>query len=440
MKKHLYIIAVLFSMLMIAGCNPEDDTKSLWGPDSILPDSSQHTLTSLEILNTGTEYIEGITTLKAIGTNFSQNYQNMKIWASLTKAFLASPDAFNYKTTEFQFKLPLVYDPFKEADKVDTITLKLEKVGVSRFAIKKIEGAIRGILVPIAFPDVDKPVASITLDKNDNIYFCITQSNVSKGVFKYDVTKNEYAEFARFSGQFTGLKYGPGDTVYAAGLNYIVSFDGKNVTKINQIKSVSTVTDFDFDKNLNIWTVAKTSKIITLLTRASKYKTNVNFTINDADIYEMRSCKYLELNGKAYLYVGGADKNGVEKVVRFEISNNTLNTTPEVMFQSPTGTGQVKVNAIVLSKNGDIYIGSNNTVPLVWVKTNGTYEYMLYYNNLTKSCVIDPNIVAIAGGGVNKKYIYLIRATPEGKTTPKQTIFKVYTGIETAPYYGRGDN
>lgn len=435
MKKIIYTTIVLVGLLFIAGCNPEDDTKSLWGTDSLLPDSAQHTITNLEIVNTGAEYIQGVTTIKVTGSNFAGNINNMKVWCSLAKVYLASIDNDNYTSNQLQFKLPLLYDPLKDSEKIDTLTVKIEKFGVPTFATYKINGAIRGILVPIKFPDIDKPVASITIDKQDNIFFCITQSNVSKGIFKFDKNTGEYAEFAKFSGQFTGLKMGPGDTMYAAGLNYLVSTKDN---KINQIKSISTITDFDFDEGLNIWTITKTAKKIVLLTRASKYKTNVDFTINDVDIYDMRSCKYIKLAGKEYLYIGGADKVGIEKVVRFEINNGTLNTTPEIMFSSAKGANQVRVNAIALSKNGDIYIGSNNTVPLVWVKPDKTFESMLALNKLTGTCFVEPNIVSIAGGGADKKFIYLIRATPDGKTY-KQTIFKIYTGIETAPYYGRGD-
>lgn len=40
MKKIIYTTIVLVGLLFIAGCNPEDDTKSLWGSDVLIPDST----------------------------------------------------------------------------------------------------------------------------------------------------------------------------------------------------------------------------------------------------------------------------------------------------------------------------------------------------------------------------------------------------------------
>lgn len=431
MKRIILLFSIILTTVIITGCNPEDDTTSLWGP--VTYDSTKHTITNVEIVNTGSEHIEGVTTLKITGTNFPNDYRNLKVWVSLTKAYLASIDPATYKTTEFYIKIPTVYDPLKDAERIDTLTIKLEKNGVPVYATSKLNGVKRGVIVPIKIADIDKPVNAITLDKSNNLYFCLKQNDASKGIFKGIIASNEYSQFLNFNGLFDGLKYGPGDTLYAVGLNYLVSCDGKNLTKINQLANINTANDLDFDDKLNVWVVTKTAKIIALVTRSSKYKNNVKFTINDADIYEMRSCKFVKLNNNAYLYVAGADKNGVEKIVRFKITNDVLDTTPEVIFTLSSG----KIYSIALSKDGDIYVGTNGSIPLIWIKPDGTYENMLYYNNLTSTCVIQPDIIAIAYG--IDKCIYVIRKTPD-KQTYKQTIFKIYTGKDTAPYYGRGDN
>lgn len=368
------------------------------------------------------------------GTNFSGNKDFMKLYCSRDKTYPLIFD--NYNNNSFEFKLPLTYDPLTGVERLDTVSIKLEKEGVPFFAIKNINNAIRGIIAPIEHSDYDKPDLCITIDNNGNILFGLRKGENFDGIYKYSLDNKKYVPVLNLATQFTGLKVGPDGVVFAAGAGYILSFNGQDVKKYDKVKAVSTAADFDFDKNLNIWVVTKSAKKITLLTRESNYQTVQDFSISDSYVQEMRSCKYIELNGKNYLYVGGADKDKVEKVVRFEINNGVLNTTPEVMFSNnEEGSKLVRVNSIVLSKKGDIFIGSTVSVPLVWVKTDGSVESMLQFNPSTNKCAIDPNILAMASYG---KYIYLVRVPKSSKN--KQTIFKVYTGLDMAPYYGRGDN
>lgn len=448
MKTVKILLSFMFlavTMVYITGCNPEDNSVSLY-KEGVPSDSTVHTVTSVVPFNTANP-VSGVSVLKIDGTNFSANVSNMKVWIGRVSAQILSSAPYSYSTSTMYVKMPINYTLLKDTFKLEDIAVKVQKSGVNTFATKVLSNSYRGIVQPIKFADIDLPAGALTANSNGELFYNLNSSGAAKGVKKYNFNTKSQSDFLTISNQFTGIKMGPGNLMYGVTSATVVKFDGIALSKVTAVKSISNSNDLDFDASKNIWVVTRNGKICKL--SGTNYSTYNEYSAPADVINYIGTVKYIQLSGKEYLYVTGfkgADYTKVTdaanqwKIVRFDVTGGVPDlTSATTIYRAPA---IVTLTSLCLSKDGDVYVGTDSRFsPIVWVKPDGNFENLLYYDLSTNLSMLEAGITSLCSDVQNSKYIYALRTgIPIGlNTPPKTTILKIYVDKQGAPYYGRGD-
>jgi len=262
---------------------------------------------------------------------------------------------------------------------------------------------------------------SLSVDKNDNIYYTYTSNNANRGIniFSSDGAQTVFSSAVQFF-NFSGFKVGPNGKVYLARrLRALFTAEANGRELVWAQLPNGTLVDFDFDDNGFAWAAGNRLARIRMSDNSITQITPFNATINSVRYYNK------------FLYLAG-NKDGKQVVLRYSVSSDGSLGSEELYYNftdnAPNAEGRT-ILSMVIAEDGTIYLGIDSiNNPIYTVSTNKTAE-ILYPGVLT-----GPVPQMSWGSDV---FIYAIRAATSDLTTDiKGAIIKINIGKKSAPNYG----
>ncbi len=295
---------VVLAMFGIAGC--EDVTEiTIYDPEDT--GGAAPTITSIAPANAAPA---GVGTITISGSNFSSNAGENSVYFDGIRATVLSESATtivvespNYPKEGVQVRVSTRNSVTYSAP----VTYNLQPLFT-------LEPEFEAFEVPY----------SISLDKNDNLYYTFTSNNANRGIniLGTDGTKSVYSSAVNFF-NWSGFKVGPNGNVYLARRIRALfrSEPGGRDVVWAQVPN-GTLVDFDFDDKGFAWAAGTRLARINMANNAVTQITPFDAAIN--------AVRYF--NG--HLYLAGA-KGGNQVVLRYTVSANGTLGPEEEYFNLP---------------------------------------------------------------------------------------------------------
>ncbi len=407
MKTSVFITLLILGSFFFAACSDDDTTPSLY--DSGKSSGAAPEITSIFPADSA---LAGISEITLTGANFSATKEENIVYFNGKVAQVLDATA-----TTIKVKAPNII--------ADTVNIKVavyKVVALSNNFMYKLKAAVEQVY---AFKDYEVPYG-ITTDRDENLYMSF-KSQSGTGGFQILNKKGELSKWAPAMGgevaHYT-LRYYKGD-IYSTRLEKRIIKTVYNTTPATYRAVPSAVTDFDFDKDGNIWAGTKGAGIFRIDNNNTNVKTFA-FTgiVKSVRIFEE---KPLDL----YLYVAAAEEiDGVtyEVIKRAKIYSADSLGSFELYFNMSEKFGSenpsLSVNAITFAADGDMVVGTNMEDPVIIVHTDKSYETL--YPGLISS-----DVLSFAWGPGNNLYY------TRGTVSSSQVVIRIDMQKTGAPYYGR---
>jgi len=281
-------------------------------------------------------------------------------------------------------------------------------------------------------------VYSIAIDSSENLY--VHRMN-DKKIYKItpDGAQSEYGTFTEASTS-SAMRMGPGGYLYlqrSTGTGdgfkrlYRIAPGGGEAERF--VKLSRNVKSFDFDQNGNIYSGGINSGMFVIHSDKT-FKKVGNYL--DFDIRAIRVFK-------GYVYVA-AGYNGTDTLLSSDsttvivlpaergiwksqiLNEGNLATAEPVFNWANSGSFSTsEINDITFSEEGDMYVATNNSDPILIIHSDGTTE------TLYEKLLSGPAAHLVWGNG---NYIYINRY---GENDDVSGVDRVIMGKQGAPYYGR---
>lgn len=269
-----------------------------------------------------------------------------------------------------------------------------------------------------AFKEKEDKPTSMTFNKNGDLYVSMIVNGVGAGVKRVynDNGELKIADYAPKGAEtnWSGLKFGRDGILYGSkklrGIWQINA--GVAPTNAPWVQTAGNVSDFDFDQNGQIWAAGIGANVYNI-DPATKVVTNTAF--------QMEVISVRVFGDKLLL---GGKKDGKQVVYEFTINGKSL-TNGRVLLDVTALEATFTVSAITVASDGTIYIGGNGADPIIQLTPAGTASY-LFAGRLI------PTALAFGWAPGSKYMLYTKEGTP-------QTIYRVFVGKTTAPFYGLGN-
>ncbi len=265
---------------------------------------------------------------------------------------------------------------------------------------------------------------SIIFDNTGTLYV----SNASKGVFRVPPDSVSTLYSSKGGETFwTSMRFGSGGVLYAARNNqaiFMIPASGaRNTPWVVLSPSSLKLSQIDFDPNGNMWAAGNNSSIY-------RIKPDKSYTPFPFD-YNVTAMRVFVDGGTAYLYAA-AQKNNSTTIIRLPIDSNGDLGSPETYFDfsAQYGTDHL-VNDMTFSADGEMFLATDMTSPLVYVNTDKSS------GSLYQSVLLNSPALSFAWGQGN--FLYYVRAQQTdatGAVTVAQTVIKLNLLKPGAPYYG----
>jgi len=392
-----------FLVVVALGCN-EDPPASLFDPAYV---SGVQPVVSGIAPASG---LGGVTVMTLTGLNFSTvpSY-NQVVFAPPSdrgKTLLAT--VLQASATSLTVKAPIVI--------ADTVEVRVSVQGAELYSDPVYCSLVSAQLEWGSFTVNDAP-AGIACDVAGNVYFSNLFGGVADSVYLISPDNVQMGYSPAFSSQvprWTGMKVGPGGSVFCAGGRNII-FEipaGGGTVTLWQRGGIGNVVDLDFDQAGNIWTVGTGTSLYSV----TPAKVVATFTIAQTIVRTVRV-----YNG--YLYYGGG-RGATEGIWRREILAADNLGTEELSFDYSAAFGTGIVNAITFAADGDMYVGTDGAEGIVVVHPGGAAES--FYPG-----IVAPTSVAFAWGTGTELFV------SRAGTAAKKTVVRIEMQKLGAPTYGR---
>lgn len=281
-------------------------------------------------------------------------------------------------------------------------------------------------------------VYSIAMDSGENLY---VHRQSDKKIYKItpDGAQSEYGTFTE-AATSSAMRMGPGGYLYlqrSTGTGdgfkrlYRIAPEGGEAERF--VKLSRSVKYFDFDQNGNIYSGGTNSGMFVIHSDKTFEKVGnyLDFDIRDIRVFD------------GYVYVA-AGYNGTDILLSSDstmviavpaergiwksqiLNGGSLATAEPVFNWANSGSFSAsEINDITFSKEGDIYVATNNSDPILIIHSDGAIETL--YEGLLSS----PATHVVWGNG---NYIYINRY---GENDDVSGVDRVIMGKNGAPYYGR---
>lgn len=394
--KTIIILSLISMSLYFYGCNQE-------GSPSIYEEEPAGETPVISSVAPSDAALAGVSEVTINGSNFSTVPENNLVFFGTAKATVLSASA-----TQLIVKAPVLIK--------NNIEIKIAVQDAENFSNKVVYNLLEAAGEYYAFKDFETPYA-LTIDNDNNIYFSLVSSNVGQGVMKL-TPGGVLTNFAPKGGEtfYNNLKMGKNNTLYGA-RNARAIFaiaEGVSPAVFVTFPTGTVITELDFDTNDNIWAGGKGDNIYSVDINKNTNAFPINYTVNAIRVFDN------------YLYAAGASDTE-EAVWRYNIVSPTELGAAEKYFDVSGifGLGNISVNAITFSSDGDLYLGTDQDDPIIVVHPDKTYENL--YPGLTH-----PSVYAFTWANNNNLFY-----TREANGNFSQTIIRVDMQKPGAPYYGK---
>ncbi len=349
--------------------------------------------------------LAGTTIITITGTNFSTVKEENVVYFDTKEALILTATA-----TQLTVRAPNVIK--------DSVVVRVQVFKAALFSNSKLCKLEAAVATFGGLDSFEEPFG-IASDGSGNLFASLTFNSGGIGIKKF-TAEGVRSDFAPAGGVtiWSALKVGPGGVLYAARTQRAIFTVAQGAASSiwAQIPG-SSMYDFDFDKDGNIWSVGNNSFVY----RFTPSKASKSFPF----VANLRTARVY----KGYLYVGGK-VDPVEGVWRFPIVSADSLGAAEKYFDlsARPGYGQngPGVYAITFNTDGDMYVGTDGPDAILIVHPNGTAEPL--YPGL-----FQPQTLLFAWG--KGSTLYAVRSG----LGVSHVILKINTQKTGAPYYGRGD-
>jgi hypothetical protein len=405
--RYASIAAVVPGVLLLAviglGCN-EEPPASLFDPNYV---SGPTPVISAITPASG---LGGVTVMTVAGLNFSTvpayNQVVFRPRGDVEGTLLGT--VLQASATSLEVKAPILAG--------DTIEVRVAVQGADLYSDPIFCSLASAQLEWGAFSQSDAP-AGIACDVAGNVYFSNLYTGSADSVYTISPDNVQTPYSPAFSSQvprWTGMKVGPGGSIYCVGGRNII-FEipaGGGTVALWQRGGIGNVLDLDFDQPGNVWT-AGTGTAVYSVTPA---KTVTTFAI------EQTSIRTIRVFG-GYLYYGGT-RGSDEGVWRRQILAADNLGAEELYFDYSAVYAEGFVNAITFAADGDMYVGTDGPEGIVVVHAGGASE--AFYPG-----IVEPASVAFAWGAGTELFV------SRAGGTAKATVLRIEMQKQGAPTYGR---
>jgi len=388
-----------------AGCE-EDPPPSLYNP--VRSGGPPPTIVSVAPSDSA---LAGVTTMVITGTNFSTTPGDNLVFFNASQATVLQAT-----TTQLTVRAPVLIK--------DTISLKVSVLGSELFSNViqyKLTAAVSDFGVG---PTPEEPLG-IACDTSGNIYVSMLSGGVGIGDKRFTPSggRSDYSPpFSTAVNKWTALKVGPGSYMYAAAARnaiFRIPPGGGASAPWASVASVgiTSVYDFDFDQNKNIWGGGDNAAIV----RVKPDRSVTAFPF----VGDVRSVRVF--NG--HLYVS-ARTDTVWKIWRFPLmTGDSLGAAEEYFDFTATygsGVGAYAITFSSLADGGTMFVGTDGSAgSIVIVNPDGSSER--FYPGLFTA----RSLLFAYGKG---QELFVSRT---GSSNAEKKIIRALTQKNGAPYYGR---
>ncbi len=416
MRNHFNILSVAVLLLAASfvpvwnGCT-DDPAAPIYNPAA--PSAPSPVVTAISVEGGG-GLLSGVSTVIIDGQNFSTDANNVIVFFDAIRATIVSSTA-----TQIKVKAPTLVK--------DSVKVRVSVIGAENFSATKYVNISAAVALFGNFTAFEEAYG-LTSDKSGNLYAAMLSSGLGIGLRKYTPAgdSSTYSPKGLGIDVWSALKMGPGGVIYACRNQralYTINAQGSPPTLYVAGASTAKYYDLDFDKNLNIWTGGADSIIYRIKpdksTSPFSFKPNAN--IRSVRVYNDQ------------LYVGGK-VDSTEGVWRAPIDGSGNLGTFTQYFNLSAQPGYkyngAAVYAITFNTDGEMYVGTDGPDGLLLVAPNGT-SVQKYYPGLFAANAI--NLVFAWGEGGN------LFVTRRANSVSTNTLIKINTQKQSAPYFGRGD-
>src|SRR5574341_780489 len=381
MKRHIGLLLGL----LLAACESYKDTPLVYDPNA--PSGATPVIRSLEPQGAA---FAGYTEVRLIGENFSPRMEDNVVYFGAEKAELKSASA-----TELR-----VIPPNLVAENLTVKVVVANALAIAQFSpynLKSVSSEYGG------FTDLDL-VYSLALDANENLYADLRGQGAASVVYKI-TPQGEKTEFGRTDfPQAIEMHIGPGVELYlhrSLGNLFKIGAGGGGSQPFATLPSRTA--SFDFDANGNIFAAGNRSGMFVVNSGGAPAATGKFLA------FDVRSVRiFNDFVYAAALYAGTDPTIPKSGIWRSQILSATGNLGNEELVFNWLNSGEFATKrffAITFSQDGEIYVGTNHTDPLLRILPNGSAETV--YKGLLK-----PDATHIVWG--NGDFLYMNR----GSTLP----------------------
>jgi hypothetical protein len=401
----LLVLAALAAGLILGGCTK--DMQSIYDP--VYNGGATPHVTAVNPPSNG---LAAVTEITLTGTNFSATAGQNIVYFDATPATIVSESA-----TQIVVKAPnLVKDSIKV-----------------RVAVFKVDSLSNTTYFSLAAPVLDfgnvtagtEPWGS-AINATNNLFVSFKNDSV----YKYALdgkTKSGYST-PLTGNRYTSLKFGPGGVLYGVRLIQVIYSIPQAPTAAAVWANLGAgvkAQDIDFDPQYNIWVCGNNLNVY----RVTPAKNIKSFSSPGY----LRSVRVFVSGGQQYIYFGGyVLPDSAEMVIRYPYypTGDSLGAR-QVVFNyttSPLYTAGKGIYAITFSAAGDLFIGTDDTDPIVVIPAGGAAQ-------IFDEGVLGPTLGIFAWGpGAT---LYAIQgASSNGALTAGEKIKAINTLLTSAPYYG----
>ncbi len=390
-------LSLFFILSIGSGCE-YDGPEEIWNPT--LPDGLAPTISRIEPENS----IAALE-IKIIGDNFSPIVENNSVYVGDNKAEIKSASK-----TEI-----CIYRPNLAGDSLTVKVVVKDAYTIAKYSPYKIESMITTV---DAF-DADDAIAIIDIDAENNIY-------AASNTVIYKLTPaGERTSFGTYTGKVSAMRSGPAGYLYVQKPNSnafsrIPPSGGKIQLYYTLPKKASF---FDFDQSGNIFLGGNKNGLV---------RVKPDSTASALGIYDEFNIKAVRVfEGYVYIaaeYAGNDPAIPVTAIWKNQILNTNGDLGDKMLVFDWKNSGDfadAEVLDITFSQDGDLYIASDYTDPVLIVHTDGSSE------PLYKDILLSPISNIIWG---NSHYLYVKR----NANYDAVQVVRIEMNKPGAPYYGRG--
>ena len=401
----ILLLIGLIGLVVLVGCK-EDPPASVFDPNVVAAPTPQ--LTSISPAGFGWA---GVSVITLTGTNFSAVMEKNLVFFDATPGTVIQASA-----TQLQVKVPLYVK--------DSITVRVAVNQANEYS-PPLKYTLKAAVTEFSkFQTFEEPWAT-TVDSGGNVYVSLISAGAGAGIKKIapDGTRSDFAVSGGVT-KFSALKIGPGGDIYAARLAraiYRIPAAGGTPALWMQITG-TILSDLDFDPDGNIWTGGPG--------QTSVYRVKVSDKSFKAFPFlgDVRSIRYFD----GYLYVGGRPfTDSLERVTRFRVySTDSLGAAEEYFNLKTAGYTGRFIYAINFSADGDLFIGTEGTNPIIVVHPSKSSE--IFFPGL-----LSPTTHILPWG--QGPYLLAVTGTASGGAVSSSSKIWQINSLKAngAPYYGR---